>query len=193
MDISVRNRIYLTLAIFILAACSLGYFLIYPAITAIMETAAKMQETRVSIEKKYLSGQYLRRANQDVEKVKESAKKLSNVFIFAGEEYLFLPDLEKQMSDLGYNISNADLKETETTSKNQPSDTLNLSFSVQGDFPTLMKALATLRQTEHYINMDQAVFQSLDGGAIQLNIKARVYRINPDKIKNIIDGSKEKL
>ena len=42
--------------------------------------------------------------------------------------------------------------------------------------------LATLRQTKHYINIDHVAFK-INGNAIQLDVKARVYRINPDKIK----------
>ena len=193
MELSVCNRIYLSIAALLIASGVLGYFIIYPAIIQIIETAAKMEETRMTIEKKYLSGQYLRRATQDIEKAKESAEKLSNVFIFTGEEYMFLPEFEKQMLDLGYNISNADLAETETANKKLPSDTLNLAFSVQGDFPTLMNVLTTLRQTERYINIDNVAFKILSSDAIQLDVKARVYRINPDKIKNIIGGSEENL
>ena len=193
MELSVCNRIYLSIAALLIASGVLGYFIIYPAIIQIIETAAKMEETRMTIEKKYLSGQYLRRATQDIEKAKESAEKLSNVFIFTGEEYMFLPEFEKQMLDLGYNISNADLAETETANKKLPSDTLNLAFSVQGDFPTLMNVLTTLRQTERYINIVNVAFKILSIDAIQLDVKARVYRINPDKIKNIIGGSEENL
>ena len=193
MNLSVRNRIYLSLAALLLASGALGYFIIYPAIIQIIGTAAKMEETRLTIEKKYLSGQYLRRATQDIEKVKKSAEELSDIFIFSGEEYMFLPEFEKQMLDLGYNISSADLSETAAANKKKLSDTLNLAFSVQGDFPTLMNALAALRQTEHYINIDQVAFKTLSGNAIQLDVKARVYRTNPDKIKNIIDGSEENL
>ena len=193
MNLSVRNRIYLSIAALLLASGALGYFIIYPAVIQIIETAAKMEETRLTIEKKYLSGQYLRRATQDIEKVKKSAEELSDIFIFSGEEYMFLPEFEKQMLDLGYNISSADLSETAAANKKTPSDTLNLAFSVQGDFPTLMNALAALRQTEHYINIDQVAFKTLSGNAIQLDVKARVYRINPDKIKNIIDGSEGNL
>ena len=193
MELSVRNRIYLSIAALLLASGALGYFIIYPAVIQIIETAAKMEETRLTIEKKYLSGQYLRRATQDIEKVKKSAEILSNVFIFTGEEYMFLPEFEKQMLDLGYNVSSADLSETAAANKKTPSDTLNLAFSLQGDFPTLMNALALLRQTEHYINIDQVAFKTLSGNAIQLDVKARVYRINPDKIKNIIDGSEGNL
>ena len=193
MELSVRNRIYLSIAALLLASGALGYFIIYPAVIQIIETAAKMEETRLTIEKKYLSGQYLRRATQDIEKVKKSAEILSNVFIFTGEEYMFLPEFEKQMLDLGYNVSSADLSETAAANKKTPSDTLNLAFSLQGDFPTLMNALALLRQTEHYINIDQVAFKTLSSNAIQLDVKARVYRINPDKIKNIIDGSEGNL
>ena len=193
MELSVRNRIYLSIAALLLASGALGYFIIYPAVIQISETAAKMEETRLTIEKKYLSGQYLRRATQDIEKVKKSAEILSNVFIFTGEEYMFLPEFEKQMLDLGYNVSSADLSETAAANKQTPSDTLNLAFSIQGDFPTLMNALAALRQTEHYINIDHVAFKTLSGNAIQLDVKARVYRINPDKIKNIIDGSEGNL
>ena len=193
MELSVRNRIYLSIAALLLASGALGYFIIYPAVIQIIETAAKMEETRLTIEKKYLSGQYLRRATQDIEKVKKSAEILSNVFIFTGEEYMFLPEFEKQMLDLGYNVSSADLSETAAANKQTPSDTLNLAFSVQGDFPTLMNALALLRQTEHYINIDQVAFKTLSGNTIQLDVKARVYRINPDKIKNVIDGSEGNL
>lgn len=193
MELSVRNRIYLSIAAFLIASGVSGYFIIYPAVIQIIETAAKMEETRLTIEKKYLSGQYLRRATQDIEKVKESAEKLSNVFIFTGEEYMFLPEFEKQMLDLGYNVSSADLAEAATAGKKSPSDALNLAFSIQGDFPTLMAALAALRQTKHYINIDHTTFKTLSGGAIQLDVKARVYRINSDKIKNITDGSGENL
>jgi len=108
MELSVRNRIYLSIAALLLASGALGYFIIYPAVIQIIETAAKMEETRLTIEKKYLSGQYLRRATQDIEKVKKSAEILSNVFIFTGEEYMFLPEFEKQMLDLGYNVSDTD-------------------------------------------------------------------------------------
>lgn len=193
MELSVRNRIYLSIAAFLIASGISGYFIIYPAVTQIIETSAKMEETRLTIEKKYLSGQYLRRATQDIEKVKKSAEELSNVFIFTGEEYMFLPEFEKQMLDLGYNVLSADLAETATANKKSPGDTLNLAFSIQGDFPTLMNALTTLRQTEHYINIDHVAFKTLSGNAIQLDVKARVYRINPDKIKNIIDNSEENL
>lgn len=193
MELSVRNRIYLSIAAFLIASGISGYFIIYPAVTQIIETSAKMEETRLTIEKKYLSGQYLRRATQDIEKVKKSAEELSNVFIFTGEEYMFLPEFEKQMLDLGYNVLSADLAETATANKKLPGDALNLAFSIQGDFPTLMTALATLRQTEHYINIDHVAFKTLSGNAIQLDVKARVYRINPDKIKNIIDNSEENL
>ena len=193
MELSVRNRIYLSIAALLLASGALGYFIIYPAVIQIIETAAKMEETRMTIEKKYLSGQYLRRATQDIEKVKKSAEELSNVFIFTGEEYMFLPEFEKQMLDLGYNVLSADLAETATANKKLPGDALNLAFSIQEDFPTLMTALATLRQTKHYINIDHAAFKTLSGNAIQLDVKARVYRINPDKIKNIIDSSEENL
>lgn len=193
MELSVRNRIYLSIAAFLIASGVSGYFIIYPAVIQIIETAAKMEETRLTIEKKYLSGQYLRRATQDIEKVKESAEKLSNVFIFTGEEYMFLPEFEKQMLDLGYNVSSTDLAEAATPNKKAPSDTLNLAFSIQGDFPTLMSALAVLRQTERYINIDHVAFKTISGSAIQLDVKARVYRINPDKIKNIIGGSEVNL
>ena len=193
MELSVRNRIYLSIAALLLASGALGYFIIYPAVIQIIETAAKMEETRLTIEKKYLSGQYLRRATQDIEKVKKSAEILSNVFIFTGEEYMFLPEFEKQMLDLGYDVSSADLSETAAANKKTPSDTLNLAFSVQGEYPLLMNALAVLRQTERYINIDQVAFKTLSGNAIQLDVKARVYRINPDKIKNVIDGSEGNL
>ena len=51
MELSVRNRIYLSIAALLLASGALGYFIIYPAVIQIIETAAKMEETRMTIEK----------------------------------------------------------------------------------------------------------------------------------------------
>lgn len=191
MNLSVRNRIYIAIAIFMTAAGSLGYFVIYPAAVSIMETADKMEETRISIEKKYLSGQYLRRATQDIKKVKESTEILSSIFIFSGEEYLFLPEFEKQISEK-YQISSINLTETDSGAKKTASgDTLNLAFSIQGGFPTLMNALSDLRLIGQYINVDNIEFRDLGEGLIQMNALVRVYRINPEKIKNILNGNEE--
>ena len=55
---------------------------------------------------------------------------------------MFLPEFEKQMLDLGYNVLSADLAETATAKQKLPGDALNLAFSIQEDFPTLMTALS---------------------------------------------------
>ena len=190
-SLSVKNRIYLTITAFAISSAAFAYFVIYPGILEIIDTAAKMEETRLAIEKKYLSGQFLRRASLDVEKVKQSTSALSSIFILKGEEYLFLPEFEKQMDELGYKTFSTDLSESSVGGKKiSPSDTLSLAFSLQGDFPALMKSLADLRQISQYINVDRIEFQSLENGLIQMNVKSHLYRIDPEKIKSIIDDSK---
>ncbi len=195
MNISVQNRIYITVAVLILSCALLGYFVIYPSLLQVMDTAAKMEETRVGIEKKYLSGQYLRRASQDLEKVKSATVDLVKIFILKDEEYLFVPAFEQMLTEKGFTVANADLS---VLDKKQIGfgDALQLSFVVRGDFPTLLKALSTIRTLETFITIDRLDFHpytitdkatGIQTSTSEMAVTARVYRVDPVKIKTITD------
>lgn len=186
MNLTVRNRIIIFISALFIIGGALTYFYIYPCIINNIEFSQNMNTTRIGIEKKYLSGQYLRRATQDIEKVKSSAKSLSNIFIFTGEEYLFIPEFEKIMTTAGYAISETDLSEDELLkNKKSTNDILHLSFIIQGQFSDLMNALKDSQVINQYINIDNIEISTLENSSLQMKVKARMYRINPEKIINV--------
>jgi len=197
MAISVQHRIYITIAILFGACGALGYFVIYPSVIEIMETADRMTETRVGIEKKYLSGQFLRRANLDLKKVQSSAADLVKIFILKDEEYVFLPQFEKELTSRGYNVSiNANDFGVLEKQRVGLSDILKLSFTVRGDFPTLVKAMETIRSLDPLIAIDRLSFRSIttkdettgvETALSEMAVTARVYRIDPQKIQVFTD------
>lgn len=176
-----KRKIIIYLIIFLIATCSIIYFIILPTVNEIKRISNDIYLERVDLEKKYQRGQLLRVTIKNFETIKPKKSKLESVFINEGEELKFITSLEKIAND---NNLNQEIKVQEKKIERQENNyyPLSLAISIRGEFINIMKYLQSLEKLNYYFNIS-AINIGADGQnkSILTNITGEIYVLPIEK------------
>lgn len=148
---SLKNKIIVMIAGFILIIFSLIYFIVIPTIKDIQTMGQKIEEQMVDLEKKYIRGNSLRQLTENLKKIEPKLSSLDQIFINKNRELEFITTIENEANNSQIsqkiNLSSPKIIENQEFQKN------DLQLSVNGEFNEQLKYLINLESLNYYINI----------------------------------------
>lgn len=151
-NLSVRNKIILTLFINSLVILLIIHFIIIPRAMLIEETGKDIINRRLFLEEQYVKAKNFRENNKEMELVDSDIQKLDDVFVSYDNDLKFIETLEKVAIDnkINQKISLGSVKNEEDSEFEK----ITLEISAEGSFLNIMNYLISLETLNYYVNVN---------------------------------------
>ena len=151
LKLNLKQKMALSLVIFIVLLLSIIYFVVLPAVGDIISIKTDIEKERLDLEKKYIRGQSLRKISEKLEKVEGRINILDQVFIKKDKSLEFITALEREASK-----NNVEQKIKLLASANSDYDysqSIPIQLMTQGSLANQLNYLVGLEALNYYINI----------------------------------------
>jgi len=148
--LSLKNKIIISLGLFILILASIIYFIIIPTMDDIQTIENEIEQQRIDLEKRYIKGQSLRQLTDNLEIIEPQLTTLDQIFIAQDQELEFITTLEQLAED--NNISQK-INLTINDKLDNTYQEIPVKISARGNYLNLMNYLTDLEALNYYINI----------------------------------------
>lgn len=135
-------------------------FFISPNIFQIKRLSEAIYEERIRLESLYNQGLILKKVKEELNRVAPQTELLQNLFIFKGQELIFITALEelalKNKIEQEINLDISQQKEIEKDYKAIP-----LRLVLRGSFLEIFKYLLELERLDYYLNINSLHLESI--------------------------------
>lgn len=151
LKFNLKNKITVSLVLWLAIILSLIYFIVLPTIKEIKAMGDAIEAERQDLEKKYIKGQSLKRLTENLNKIEPKLKLLDQIFINKNRELEFITSLENEAnkSQVSQKINlNSPQKE-----ENQNFQKTGLELFTKGGFLKQLEYLSALEHLSYYVNV----------------------------------------
>lgn len=146
-----KNKITVSLILWLAIILSLIYFIVRPTVKEIKTMSRAIEAQREDLEKKYVKGQSLKKLTENLNKIEPKLELLNQIFINKNRELEFIASLENEANN--NQISQKINLSAPQTIKNKDFQIINLQLSTGGKFIKQLKYLMDLESLNYYINI----------------------------------------
>lgn len=152
LKFNLRNKITVSLAVWLAIILFLIYFIVMPTIKEIKTMGHLIETQREDLEKKYIKGQSLKQLAENLNKIEPKLKLLDQIFINKNRELEFITSLENEAdkNQVGQKI-NLSAPQEEANLDFQKS---GLQLYTKGGFIKQLEYLLALERLNYYINVN---------------------------------------
>ena len=135
-------------AISLIIIIGITYFVIIPSSQGLIDSKNKIEQLRISLEKKYIEGQSLRKMSESLKTIETELPNIDQMFIKKSDIIGFVTSLENIAI-----ITNVNQRINLTDEKGGNYQKNNLGLFVNGDFSSQINYLNKLETIDYYINI----------------------------------------
>jgi len=184
-----KKNIILFLTISCAGILAIIFFVILPTTKKIKDISQKIYDLRLDVEKKYVSGQNLRRTIEKFKELKKKSSNFSNIYVEKNQELKFIERLEGIAANNNLkqeiNIKESVVISDEIHIEIKDVQTMDLTLILNGDYINILKYLYDIRKLSYCINIKSVVInkdndiqnskKNIDKNSVSATISANFY------------------
>lgn len=183
INLSPKQKIYLTIALGLIILVSLISFVIVPLISKIKKDGWELAQKKQRIESFYENWQILEQSQQDYQSAQNELSALPAI-LPSSDALKFIVLIEKFAQDTNNSQSVSIIEPAKTKNAPPVEETTNFQISLHGDFPGLIKFLIYLENAPYYNEIKTIGIQRLSAkdnknaidGQIDTTLTVSVYK-----------------
>lgn len=171
LKLNLKNKIIISILIFIIALAALIWFIVLPTVGDIKKMGDDIEAQRVDLEKKYIKGQSLKKLSENLKIIEPQLNKLDQIFINSNRELEFITKLE-EIANANAVTQKINLGAASKDTGGSDYQIMPLQLFTQGTFGGQINYLKKLESLNYYINIKSIELSAATAQIIENNENA---------------------
>lgn len=171
-NLSLKNKIILSITSVALFIVGISYFIILPTIKNIQKMGSDIDAIRLDLEKKYIKGQSLNKLSNNLKKIESKLDNLDTIFINHNRALEFITTLEEVA--VNNNVSQKiNLMTDKALAENQYKK-IPLQIMITGSYANALQYIIDLETLSYYVNIS-TIDINKQADSVSVQIAASTY------------------